>query len=192
MNEANGFRRLIILSIAACMSTTVWAQLYTGTVTGAVTDPTGAIIPSAHVHLVDSQKGYSFATETDGTGRYLFRSVPPGVYRISVEAQGFQIQEESGIAIDVNQNVAINFAMKVGATTETVEITAAAPVLSTQDAVTGQLVDRKFINDLPLVSRSISDLAYLTPGVTEVDNACQGCTANNFVSNGTVTLRPTY
>jgi hypothetical protein len=57
-------------------------------------------------------------------------------------------------------------------------------VLSTQDAVTGQLVDRKFINDLPLVSRSVTDLVVLTPGVTEVDNTCNLCTANNFISNG--------
>jgi hypothetical protein len=185
LSGCDGFRRLTVLAVAIGMSTLAWAQLYTGTVTGAVTDPSGAVIPSAHVRLVDSQKGYSFTAETDATGRYLFRSVPPGLYGITVEAHGFQPQEESGIAIDVNQNVAVNFAMKVGATTETVEITAAAPVLSTQDAVTGQLVDRRFINDLPLVSRSISDLAYLTPGVTEVDTTCPGCTANNFISNGT-------
>jgi hypothetical protein len=130
LSGCDGFRRLTVLAVAIGMSTLAWAQLYTGTVTGAVTDPSGAVIPSAHVRLVDSQKGYSFTAETDATGRYLFRSVPPGLYGITVEAHGFQPQEESGIAIDVNQNVAVNFAMKVGATTETVEITAAAPDVS--------------------------------------------------------------
>jgi hypothetical protein len=179
-----GSRCLILLALAIGVSTLAWAQLYTGTVTGAVTDPSGAVIPIAHVRLVDAQKGYSFTAETDSTGRYLFRSVPPGVYIISVEAHGFQIQQEGGVNIDVNQNVSVNFSMKVGTTSETVEITAAAPVLSTQDAVTGQLIDRRFINDLPLVSRSVTDLAFLTPGVTEMDSSCAGCTANNFVSNG--------
>lgn len=179
-----GCRWLAVLAAALFSCMPAWAQLYTGTVTGAVTDPSGAVIPNAHVHLVDEQKGYSFDTNTDSNGRYLFRSLQPGVYKISVEAQGFQTQDQAGINIDVNQNVAVDFSMHVGATTQTVEITGTAPVLSTQDAVTGQLVDRRFINDLPLVSRSVTDLAFLTPGVTEVDTTCPGCTANNFISNG--------
>ena len=181
---ARGFRCLIILALAILASTLAWTQGYTGSVTGAVTDPSGAVIPNAHVRIVDEQKGYSFAMQTDSAGRYLFRSVPPGTYKISVEAQGFQTQDQAGIRLDVNQNVSVNFSMQVGATSQAIEITEAAPVLSTQDAVTGQVVDRRFINDLPLVSRSVTDLAFLTPGITEVDSACAGCTANNFVSNG--------
>src|SRR5579871_12667 len=171
---------LVMLSSALLL----WGQAYTSTVSGLVTDPSGAIIPNTQAKLVDEQKGFSFTAVTDTTGRYLFRSVPPGSYKLSVSAQGFQGQEQSGIKVDVNQNVTVNFTLPVGATSQTVEITGAAPVLSTQDAVTGQVVDRKFINDLPLVSRSVTDLVILTPGVTEVDNACKLCTANNFISNG--------
>jgi hypothetical protein len=166
------------------VSTGVLAQLYTSTVSGVVADPTGAVIPNTVAKLVDEQKGFSFAATTDATGRYLMRSVPPGSYKLTVLAQGFQPQEQTGIKVDVNQNVTINFTLQVGATSQTVEITAAAPVLSTQDAVTGQVVDRRFINDLPLVSRSVTDLVVLTPGVTEVDTSCNLCTANNFISNG--------
>lgn len=173
-----------LVCLAVLLSTVAWAQLYTGTVTGVVADPTSAVVPNAHVKLVDQQKGYAFDTNTDSTGRYLFRSVPPGTYKLSVEAQGFQVQEQSDIRLDVNQNVAVNFSLQVGATSTAVEISAAAPVLSTQDAVTGQIVDRKFINDLPLVSRSVTDLVVLTPGVTEADSNCNLCTANNFISNG--------
>ena len=183
-----GIHALEFLGVATLlltlMSTFVWAQLYTGSVTGTVTDPSSAVIQNARVQMVDEQKGYSFTTQTDAAGRYLFRSVQPGTYRLSVEAQGFQTQDQAGIKVDVNQNVAVNFSLQVGATTQSIQITEAAPVLSTQDAVTGQTVNRKFINDLPLVSRSVTDLAFLTPGITEVDSACKGCTANNFVSNG--------
>ncbi len=163
----------------------VWAQLYTSTVSGLVTDPTGAVIPNTQAKLVDEAKGFSFTAVSDSTGRYLFRNVPPGSYTLSVGAQGFQAQERTGVKIDINQNVTVNFSLQVGATSQTVEITTAAPVLSTQDAVTGQIVDRRFINDLPLVSRTVTDLVMLTPGVTEVDTTCPLCTANNFISNGT-------
>lgn len=166
------------------LSPSARAQLYTGSLTGVVTDPTGAVIPSAAVKLVDQEKGFSFTAQTDSAGRYVFRQAPPGVYRITVEAQGFQSQTQPDIKVDINQNVTVSFTLQVGATSQSVEIQAAAPMLSTQDSVTGQTIDRKFINDLPLVSRSVFDLAFLTPGITEVDTQCQGCMANNFISNG--------
>ncbi len=182
---STGLRRaLALLAIAAVACSSIWGQLYTGTVSGTVTDPSGAVIPGAHVVMLDEAKGYSSNAVADSVGRYLFRSVPPGTYKVTAEASGFGSQERSGVAVDVGQNVSVNFLLQVGVTSQAIEITGAAPVLQTQDAVTGQVIDRRFINDLPLVSRSVTDLAFLTPGITEVDSGCQGCTANNFVSNG--------
>src|SRR5208337_4756059 len=89
-----------------------------------------------------------------------------------------------GIKVDVTQNIGADFTMSVLGTKETVTVSTAAPVLGTEDAVTGQVVDRKFINDLPLNGRDVWNLAFLAPGVTEVDAACMGCSANNFISNG--------
>jgi hypothetical protein len=162
------------------------AQLYTGSVTGVVTDPSGAAVPAAKVTLVDQDKGFAFTARTDSTGRYLLRPIPPGTYRISVEAANFQSQQQDGIKLDVTQNVSIDFALKVGTATEKVEVTASSVQLQTEDAVTGQVVNRKFINDLPLVDRLFSDLAYLAPGVTET-NVPNTKTSNggiNFNSNG--------
>jgi hypothetical protein len=180
-----------LVTAALCILFTAWffggtasAQLYTGSVTGTVTDPSGATVPNAQLRLVDEQKGFAFTAVSDSKGGYVIRQVPPGTYKLFVEAQGFRGETQSGIKVDVSQNATVNFALQVGALSQTVQISEAAPLLSTQDAVTGQTVDRKFINDLPLISRSVTDLAYLTPGVTEADNHCQGCAANNFVSNG--------
>src|SRR5438874_2976100 len=182
---ATRFRLLTILAtLAILVPTLAWAQLYTGSVTGVVTDPSGAVVPNAQIKLVDEAKGFSFSATSDSAGRYVFRQAPPGTYKLTVEAQGFRGETQSGIKLDISQNVTVNFALQVGATSQTVEISESAPLLSTQDAVTGQTVDRKFINDLPLISRSVTDLAYLTPGITEADTQCQGCTANNFISNG--------
>lgn len=174
----------LLLSIC-CLTFPAKAQLYAGSVTGVVKDFSGAVIPGANVTLTDEEKGFTFTAATDNSGRYLFRSVPPARYRLAVNAAGFKSEARSGIRVDVNQNVAADFEMQVGASSETVNVTAAAPLLATQDAVTGQVVDRKFINDLPLNGRDVWNLAFLAPGVTEVDAACMGCSANNFISNGT-------
>jgi len=177
-------RSLKIFWLIALFAVVEWAQLYTGSVSGIVTDPSNAVIPDAHVQLVDEEKGYSFTVTTDSAGRYQFRAVPPGTYKLTAGARGFSNREQAGVKVDVTQNVSVNLSLQVGTATQTVEISAEATVLQTEDAVTGQVVNRKFINDLPLVSRSVTDLAFLTPGITEVDSGCAGCTANNFISNG--------
>jgi hypothetical protein len=159
------------------------AQLYTGSVTGVVTDPSGAAVPAAKVTLVDQDKGFAFTAATDSTGRYLLRPIPPGTYRISVEAANFQSQQQDGIKLDVTQNVSIDFALKVGAATEKVEVTANSVQLQTEDAVTGQVVNRKFVNDLPLNGRNFVDLTFLAPGVVET-NAPGSAGGVNFNSNG--------
>ena len=152
--------------------------------TGAVMDPSGAVVVSAHVTLVDVEKGYSYTATTNSEGRYLFRQVPPGTYQISVEKEGFQTERKDGIKLDVNLNATVDFSVKVGKAIDVVEVKETAVQLRTEDAVTGQVVDRKFINDLPLVDRRALDLAYLAPGVvpTNIPSAARGNI--NFNANG--------
>jgi len=161
-------------------------QLYTGSVTGVVTDPSGGSVPGAKVALLDEEKGYAFNAVTDSNGRYLLRSIPPGTYKIKVEAANFQSQTQDAVKVDVSQNVSIDFSMKVGVVTDIVEVKADTVQLQTEDAVTGQVVNRKFVNDLPLVDRNFTNLAFLAPGVTETNapgtkNSQGGI---NFNSNG--------
>jgi hypothetical protein len=161
------------------------AQAYFGTVTGLLTDPSGAVLPGAKMTLTDQNKGYAFYETSDGTGRYRFRSIPPGVYSVSAEIQGFEKTVRIGIRVDVNQNATANLSLKVSSSSQTVEINSQSQALDSQDATTGLVIDRKFINDLPLVDRYVMDLTMLTPGVTETDDQCAiNCTGTNFVSNG--------
>jgi hypothetical protein len=111
-----------MLVVAVLFCATAWGQLYTGSVTGLVTDPSGAVVPNAQVKLVDEAKGFSFNAVSDSAGRYVFRSVPPGAYKLSVEAQGFRGETQSGIKLDISQNVTVNFALQVGMATQTIEI----------------------------------------------------------------------
>jgi len=176
-----------LLLVLFALSSAAHAQLYTGSVAGVVTDPSGAVVPSAKITLVDQNKGYTFTATTDAsTGRYVLRSIPPGTYKITVESPNFQSQTQSGITLDVNQNVSLDFSLKVGAASEVVEVKGGVVQLQTEDAVTGQVVNRKFVNDLPLVDRNFTNLAYLAPGITETDapgtkNSQGGI---NFNSNG--------
>ena len=183
---AMGPLAVLFLFLFLLLAAGAHAQLYTGSVTGVVTDPSGAVVPSAKVTLVDQAKGFAFTATTDSSGRYLLRSIPPGTYRILVEAANFQHQRQDGIKLDVTQNISIDFSLKVGAATETVEVNANAMQLQTEDAVTGQVVNRKFVNDLPLADRTFTDLAYLAPGVTETNApGTRGSNGGiNFNSNG--------
>ena len=160
------------------------AQLYTGSIVGTVTDPSGAVIPGAKITAVDNDKGYSFSAITGSEGTYLVRQLPPGKYNVSAEAPNFQGQRKDGVAISVSENASINFSLKVGAATQVVDVQSSGAQLQTQDAVTGQVINRTFINNLPLIDREVFNLAYLAPGVTIPDNQCVNCTTTNFISNG--------
>src|SRR5215469_7321372 len=187
--------RPTILELVACivsfyllmlLGALAQAQIYAGSITGLVQDPSGALVPNASVVLTDTDKGLTYTAKTDSSGRYVLRALPPSTYNIRVEAAGFRSEIQAGIVLVVNQNLKLDVALQLGKTSETVEVTGLAPVLSTEDAVTGQNLDRKVINDLPLIGRSVFDLALLTPGVTQPAGNTFGSNtmANNFISNG--------
>ncbi len=173
---------LLLLFCCCFQVTNTQAQLYTGSVTGVVADPSGAFVAAAKVTLTDQDKGYVFNATTNGTGRYLFRSIPPGTYKIAVEASGFEKETKDDVKVDVTQNVSINFELKIGAASVSVEVKANGVQLQTEDAVTGQVVNRKFINDLPLIDRNFTNLTSLAPGVNPTN--IPGGPATNFNSNG--------
>src|SRR5207245_5846977 len=162
------------------------AQIYAGSVTGVVQDPAGAVVPEASVVLIDTEKRLKSSAKTDSAGRYVVRALPPSTYNIRVEAAGFRSEVQNGIVLEVNQNLTLNVPLKVGRTGETIEVTGQAPVLSTEDAVTGQELNRTFINDLPLVGRAVFDLAMLTPGINQPAGRTFGANqmANNWISYG--------
>lgn len=177
---------VLVLLLATSFASVARAQLYTGSLTGVVVDPSGGVVPGAAITLTDVAKGFNYKAATDSAGRYLLRPLPPATYELTVEATGFRTAVRPGVVLDVNQNAAIDVVLQVSTSKTTVEVTVAAPILSTQDAVTGQEVTRSYINDIPLIGRSVFDLAFLTPGVSPAPGQTFGTPsrANNFVSNG--------
>src|SRR5207244_482143 len=123
MMATHGSRRCIILGSLILLFTgfpaRLAAQLYSGSLTGLVTDPSPSPIPEAKVTLTDTDKGFTYTAITDATGRYLMRSVPPGAYDLAVEAAGFAGYIQRGLKIDVDQNVRIDAPLQLATVTET-------------------------------------------------------------------------
>ncbi len=154
---------LIVVTLMAAPAM-LFGQAYFGTVSGTLTDGTGAVVAGAKVILTDQQKGFTFATTSESSGSYLFRSIPPGVYMVSAEAKGFGKTVSAKFKVDINENATTNLTLKVAGASQSVEVTAEAQAIQTNDAETGQVVNRRFINDLPLIDRSVIDLTSLAPG----------------------------
>src|SRR5215469_4405885 len=163
---------IVLITIALFVPSPVRAQAYFGTVSGELTDASGAMVAGANVRLSDEEKGFNFVTTSDANGRYLFRSVAPGLYAVTAEAKGFAKTTSTPFKVNVNENATRNLTLKVGAASQTVEVGAQAQTIQTEDAETGQVVNRRYINDLPLIDRNVVALTSLAPGVTEMDDQC--------------------
>src|SRR5262245_14419263 len=140
-----------------------------GAITGAVTDPNGGAVPGAQVKAKNLNTGLTQTVTTGTDGLYTFLYLPVGAYTVVAEKSGFRKAEASGVLVNVNTTVRLNMQLTVGGIEQTVEITAAAPLLSTEGANLGKVVPTKAIMDLPLFIggglRSTMAFITLTPGV---------------------------
>ena len=158
------------VAVIVLLPAVLFGQGYFGTVSGVLTDPSVAIIQGAKVTLLDEQKGYKFATTSDNDGRYLFASIAPGLYTVSVELPGFEKTVRTHIKLNVSENATANLTLKIAGAAQNIEVKAQTQSIATEDAVTGEVIDRRAINDLPLIDRYVLDLTYLTPGVTDMSD----------------------
>src|SRR5437762_1569494 len=166
----------------------IHAQVDTGTILGTVTDASGAAISGAKVTLTNEGTSAALSTTTAPDGSYKFTPVKIGSYKLTTSFQGFQTITQTNVVVNVGTDVVINFNLKPGAVTQTVEVVAAVPVLQTQNASVGQVVDSRSVNDLPLNGRNFTFLAQLSAGVNTPQADTRGNAANGaFAANG---LRP--
>jgi len=182
-------RTTLAVAVFATLSVrSLQAQVDTGSITGTVTDPSGAVVSGAKVTLTNEGTAASLSTTTGAAGNYDFNPVRIGNYKIEVAAQGFKTEVQIHIAVDVSSNVLRNFKLQPGAVTETVEVTSAAPLLQSQDASVGQVVNQQSVNNLPLNGRNFTFLAQLAAGVNTPQADTRGNAASGaFSANG---LRP--
>ena len=137
-----------------------------GTISGVVTDPSGAAMPGAKVTLVDLQRNQTSSGVTDASGNYEFSQLLPGTYQVSVESAGFKKSISESLSVSPQSVVRYDFQLQVGAVSEQVEVTTAAPLLQTESADYDQNISQEAIASVPMNGRNWTALTELTPGVS--------------------------
>ena len=170
--------RLVPACFLLAFAFTAFAQ--TTSITGAVADVTGAVVPGVRVVVTNSETGVATSTETTSTGNYTIPGIPVGVYKVTAEKEGFKKFSQENIRITVATTVRVDINLSLGAVTETVSVTAEVPMLKTENAEQSTVIQRDRINDLPInfggggssvgQIRNPFQFAVLVPGVSGGSN----------------------
>lgn len=156
---------LPMLFLIVHLMTFAVAQSPNGTINGLVLDPSGSVIVGADVTVVNDLTGLLYAARTNSEGIYVVTNLPPGSYRIQISRIGFKTLIKPDIVLNVQDALAINFTLPIGAASETVTVEGGAPLVNTESATVSTVVDRQFAENLPLNGRSFQTLIELTPGM---------------------------
>ncbi|MBI4443400.1 MAG: TonB-dependent receptor [Acidobacteria bacterium] len=143
----------------------------TGTISGTVSDATGAVIPGAEISVRNVETGLTRALTSNERGRYAVPQLPPGSYEISASTAGFQTEVRRGITLTIGREAVVDFSLSVGAVAERVEVTGEAPLIETTTSTVSGMIDSKQMRDIPLNSRSFIELVGLQPGAVLTEGA---------------------
>jgi hypothetical protein len=162
---------LLCVTLLALLSgaNAAWAQDVTATITGTITDPSGAPVVGAAVTAHDADRGTNWSSVTNQDGIYNIIRIPVGTYDLKVEMKGFETAVHSPFTLVLNQTARIDVQMKMGAVTSTVEVSGEAPLLQTESTEVSSIVDAHTITTLPLAARNYVQLSLLSPGATTVN-----------------------
>src|SRR5687767_10942284 len=146
-------KRLLFVLFQLAIVTALFAQTF-GEITGEVRDATGALVPAVQVTITNTATNASRTGVSNESGIYSFPSLPPGLYNLRAEKAGFKSSTVANIEVQVQAAVRLNLEMSIGAVTETIEVTGAAALLTTENATIGTVVENKRIVELPLNGRN--------------------------------------
>jgi hypothetical protein len=179
-----GFTRTLLLltCLAGISPQDTFAQTSYGSIVGTVNDASGASVPGATVTLTNLGTSEKRAADSDTNGNYQFVNLVPGKYRIDVEKPGFKHFTSDQIQVEVQSAVRIDAPMQVGDVGQTVEVSGQSPLLQTENATVGQVVEGQIVTDMPLNGRNVFALIALAPGVIPQGGALNG--SMNFQISG--------
>src|SRR6201987_5242365 len=163
------FLLLTMLVITSVTFQTAWSQEVTASISGTITDPSGASVPGATVAATSVERGIMYTATTNDSGLYLIAHLPVGSYTLKVEKSGFASATHPQFVLTLNQVARIDIAMKVGQASETVEVSGAAPVLKTETTQVDTIINAATNDNMPLASRNYVQLTLLAPGAVTTD-----------------------
>lgn len=161
---------LVAAALIVCVAV-AFAQAGRGSISGLVTDPSGAIVPGANVTALEQATGVKISTVSTAAGIYSFVSLSPGKYQITASAKGFETLVEKNIVVTLDQVTAANLKLTVGGVNEVVTVTESASLVDTSNSTVGQLISSETIDRVPLLTRNVFDLVQLSAGVTPANGA---------------------
>jgi hypothetical protein len=156
---------VFLIASILLLSITAFGQEFRGSISGKISEGSGAAVPNATVQVTNTSTNTSAHVTTNNLGDFAALYLTPGPYRVTVEAKGFKKSIREGIEIRVGDRLTLDLQLEVGAVNETVNVTADAPLLDTASASAGQVIDRRRISDLPLSDGNPFVLTRLTPGI---------------------------
>jgi hypothetical protein len=159
-------RLLSCLVVFMALALPAYAQTPSGEISGTVVDSSGSVLPGVRVTLTNSGTNAVRLTQTNETGLYVFPAVPPGTYAVKVELEGFSTAQQTNINVQVGSAYRFPFTMSIGALTDVVSVVADTPVIQTENASIGTVIENRSIVELPLNGRNYLQLASLIPGAT--------------------------
>jgi hypothetical protein len=163
--KTNSLRKLTACAAALFLSMSAgWAQTVTGTVTGTVTDQSGAVIPGAHVIAHNTETGVDSSAKSDSAGQYRVSYLPIGRYEVTISAKGFGDQSVPAFQLEALQTTTFNVQLSAGGGSTTIQVSAAAPILNTHDATLSSTFTANTIQNFPLNGLDFSALTLYVPG----------------------------
>src|SRR5271170_1093589 len=169
-------RKTPLYALALCLGVflgtgVLRAQSTNASITGRVTDPSKALIVGAKVAAVSSGTSLRYEAVTGGSGEYYLTNLTPGSYRIEIEKTGFKKLIKPDVTLHVQDAIELNFELTLGSMSEIITVEAGAPLVNTESGTVSTVIDRTFVDNLPLNGRSFQNLIMLTPGVVVTQTA---------------------
>jgi hypothetical protein len=165
---------VVVLLIAVLGSIPAGAQVAGGTLSGTITDPSGAGIPQAQITIKNVATGVERIISTNESGFYAASNLLPGEYQVAISAKGFNTDVKSGITINVGARQVFDLALQIGTVTHRVEVSTEAPAIQLASSDISATVNATTVRELPLNGRSWTDLAALQPGVETILRGWRG------------------
>ncbi|MBW8862228.1 MAG: carboxypeptidase regulatory-like domain-containing protein [Acidobacteria bacterium] len=160
------FSRIALAIVILTSANLLFAQEFRATITGRITDPSGAVLPGVTVTAANTQTGEMAVGTTTSEGVYTIPFLRPGLYSVSAELSGFHKVTQANVRLEVGQTAAVNLQLSLGELSEQITVAAESPLLETAKADRGLVIDNERVTELPLNARNPFMLSYLSPGIT--------------------------